>query len=261
VIDPYSRGYVRLNSSYLHDPPEIQGNYLTDAADMARLVSGVRIALKILDTMPLESLQGEKFIPIQPDVGTIDAEIEAYIQQFAGTLFHPVGTCRMGPDPYDAREPAVVDAQLRVHDVQGLRVVDASIMPWITSGNTYTPTVMIGEKAADLIKGAHAQRESGFRINMVLKVRERDVERFRSLLGPLVRMPQKGLLRFEIDSDPYDRTRFISSELWETKAAWEARETGRGYQEFFVPQVAPLVLEAKPLEPVASWESAVGSSA
>ena len=76
-----------------------------------------------------------------------DAEIEQFIRQYADTIYHPVGTCRMGPGPLD-----VVDAELRVHGLVGLRVVDASIMPRIVSGNTNAPTVMIAEKAVDLLR-------------------------------------------------------------------------------------------------------------
>ena len=78
-----------------------------------------------------------------------DAEIEQFIRQYADTIYHPVGTCRMGPGPLD-----VVDAELRVHGLSGLRVVDASIMPRIVSGNTNAPTVMIAEKAVDLLRAA-----------------------------------------------------------------------------------------------------------
>ena len=78
-----------------------------------------------------------------------DAEIEQFIRQYADTIYHPVGTCRMGPGPLD-----VVDAELRVHGLAGLRVVDASIMPRIVSGNTNAPTVMIAEKAVDLLRSA-----------------------------------------------------------------------------------------------------------
>ena len=78
-----------------------------------------------------------------------DAEIEQFIRQYADTIYHPVGTCRMGPGPMD-----VVDAELRVHGLAGLRVVDASIMPRIVSGNTNAPTVMIAEKAVDLLRAA-----------------------------------------------------------------------------------------------------------
>ena len=80
---------------------------------------------------------------------TTDAQIEQFIRNKADTIYHPVGTCRMGPGPMD-----VVDAELRVHGIAGLRVVDASVMPQVVSGNTNGPTIMIAEKAADLIKAA-----------------------------------------------------------------------------------------------------------
>jgi choline dehydrogenase-like flavoprotein len=86
---------------------------------------------------------------------TTDAQIEAFIRQYGDTIYHPVGSCRMGPSP----EHDVVDAQLRVHGLQGLRVVDASIMPGIVSGNTNAPVIMIGEKAAAMIAGC--ERASG----------------------------------------------------------------------------------------------------
>jgi choline dehydrogenase-like flavoprotein len=87
-----------------------------------------------------------------------EREIRQFIRGFAGTLFHPAGTCRMGPHAHGESRPAVVDARLRVHGVGGLRVVDASIMPNITTGNTHTPTAMIAEKAAEMIKRDRGER-------------------------------------------------------------------------------------------------------
>ena len=81
-----------------------------------------------------------------------DAQIEAYVRQHADTIYHPVGTCRMGPAAQAAAGGSVVDAELRVHGLQGLRVVDASVMPQIVGGNTNAPTIMIAEKAADLVR-------------------------------------------------------------------------------------------------------------
>ena len=84
-----------------------------------------------------------------------DAALERFVRDTAATIYHPVGTCRMGPEPH-APQPAVVDAQLKVHGIDGLRVVDASVMPRIVSGNTNAPTMMIADRAADFILGARA---------------------------------------------------------------------------------------------------------
>jgi len=127
--------------------PLIDPNFLPDHDDVDRLVRGFRQMRHILAQPALATHGGrERAISAQ---ATTDAQMEAFIRQHADTIYHPVGTCRMGPTPDD-----VVDAQLRVHGIDGLRVVDASIMPRIVSGNTNAPVIMIAEKAADLIKAA-----------------------------------------------------------------------------------------------------------
>jgi choline dehydrogenase len=143
-LRPRSRGFVRVRSA---DPGErllVQPNYLAEASDMAAIKAGIRHIRAILATEPLRSLVERE---IEPGAAIADdAALEAYIRAKANTVFHPVGTCRMGADA-----GAVVDERLRVHGLAGLRVADASIMPIIPSGNTMAPTIMIGEKAADLI--------------------------------------------------------------------------------------------------------------
>jgi choline dehydrogenase-like flavoprotein len=129
----------------------IDPNYLAERDDVDRLVRGFREMRRILGQPALAAHGGrERALSAQ---ATSDAEIEAFIRGHAETIYHPVGSCRMGPGPED-----VVDAQLRVHGIDALRVVDASIMPRIVSGNTNAPVVMIAEKAADLIKAAARAR-------------------------------------------------------------------------------------------------------
>lgn len=156
LVQPTSRGEVRLGGSQVGSPPRIYGNYLGRPEDMALMVEGVKIALRIALHPAFDAIRGPRMFPPVPPGGSgsfpTDGEIRKFIQGFAGTLFHPAGTCRMGPHPHDSRLPAVVDARLRVHGVSGLRVVDASVMPHITTGNTHTPTTMIAEKAADMIR-------------------------------------------------------------------------------------------------------------
>ncbi|HYL05299.1 MAG TPA: GMC family oxidoreductase N-terminal domain-containing protein [Thermoanaerobaculia bacterium] len=155
LVQPESRGEVRLGGSQVGSPPLIYGGYLSRPEDMSLLVDGVKKALAIARHPAFDAVRGPRLFPPDPggnDAIPGDAEIRQFIQGFAGTLFHPAGSCRMGPHPYAHRLPAVVDARLRVHAVAGLRIVDASIMPHITTGNTHTPTTMIAEKAADMIK-------------------------------------------------------------------------------------------------------------
>lgn len=144
VLRPRSRGSVRLASRDPLAAPLIDPNFLGDPDDLARLVRGFKIMRRILSQPALASLGGRE-LAVSARAQS-DAEIEAFIRDHADTIYHPVGSCRMGPDPMD-----VVDAQLRVHGMQGLRVVDASVMPFITSGNTNSPTLMIAEKTAQRI--------------------------------------------------------------------------------------------------------------
>lgn len=160
LVNPESRGEVRLGGSQVGSPPQIHGNFLSRSADMELFTEGVRIALRIALRPEFNAFRGPRMFPPVPQGGDpaafpTDQEIRQFIRGFAGTLFHPAGTCRMGPHAHHGQRPAVVDARLRVHGVAGLRVVDASVMPHITTGNTHTPTAMIAEKAADMIKNEH----------------------------------------------------------------------------------------------------------
>ena len=145
LLQPKSRGSVTLASRDPMALPLVDPNFLGDPSDMVRMVRGFRRTREIL-AQPALAQFGAKELAASASART-DAEIEQFIRQYADTIYHPVGTCRMGPGPLD-----VVDAQLRVHGLQGLRVVDASIMPRIVSGNTNAPTVMIAEKAVDLLR-------------------------------------------------------------------------------------------------------------
>lgn len=146
VMHPQSRGQVRLNSADPHDKPLIDSNFLSHPEDLRKLVAGVRLVRKLAASQAFtRRLKGE-LVP-GPQVES-QAQIEQWIRDNLGTVFHPVGTCKMGHD-----EQAVVDDQLRVHGVHGLRVADASIMPSLTTGNTNAAAIMIGEKAADLLLG------------------------------------------------------------------------------------------------------------
>lgn len=145
VLRPNSRGSVTLASADPFMPPLIDPNFLDDADDVARMVKGFRIMREML-AQPALARFGARELSRSASAQT-DAEIEGFIRGQADSIYHPVGTCRMGSDSM-----AVVDAQLRVHGIEGLRVVDASIMPRIVGGNTNAPTIMIAEKAADLIR-------------------------------------------------------------------------------------------------------------
>ncbi len=143
-LRPKSRGHIGLNSSDPRDPARIEPNYLSHPDDMATLEKGVKAARKLLAAKAFDPYRGEELFP-GPQVQS-DQQIRDFIRRKAGTIYHPVGTCKMGIDAM-----AVVDASLKVHGMTGLRVVDASIMPTLVGGNTNAPTVMIAEKAADMI--------------------------------------------------------------------------------------------------------------
>ena len=144
-LRPESRGEIRLRSPEPRDAPEIHPNYLASRTDCDTLVAGVKIARDIAAQPPLADMIEEEYAPGAYERS--DAALLDWARQTATTIYHPTGTCRMGAD-----EKAVVDSRLRVRGVAGLRVADASIMPEIVSGNTNAPTIMIGEKASDLIR-------------------------------------------------------------------------------------------------------------
>ena len=143
-VRPESRGHIHIKSPDSRVYPSIAPNYLSDPLDQEVAVASLKIARKIMSQPALASYLESTFDPF----GNTDEEMLGYAKVAGATLYHAVGTCRMGHDPM-----AVVDPQLRVHGVENLRVVDASIMPRIASGNTNAPTIMIAEKAADMILG------------------------------------------------------------------------------------------------------------
>jgi choline dehydrogenase len=146
VARPDARGSVSLASGDPDAPPVIDQNYLGTERDRMVAREGVRIARRIFSQKAFDEVRGEELAPgaqVQSD-----AEIDAFIRANAEADYHSVGTARMGSDAM-----AVVDAELRVHGVEGLRVVDASVMPHLPGGNTAIPVAMIAEKAADMIRG------------------------------------------------------------------------------------------------------------
>ncbi|QNB12550.1 GMC family oxidoreductase [Paraburkholderia tropica] len=152
VLRPASRGTVTLASADAREAPVIDPRFLSDARDLDLLVEGTRIARRILDAPALLRMGGRE---IYTQAGQSDAELRATIATHADTIYHPVATCRMGSDAQ-----SVVDPQLRVRGATHLRIADASVMPTLIGGNTNAPTVMIGERAADLIVAARRESAS-----------------------------------------------------------------------------------------------------
>ncbi len=141
---PESRGHIHIASPDPRKPPAINFNFLSSPVDAELTVRAIRIACSVMHAPALAHLQITEIAPGRER--RTDDEILDWVKQAAETTYHPVGTCKMGPDAQ-----AVVDARLRVHGVAGLRVADASIMPTLTSGNTNAPSIMIGEKAAAMV--------------------------------------------------------------------------------------------------------------
>lgn len=151
LLRPKSRGTLTLRNADPLAPPRIDPNFLADPDDVRRLVRGFRAMREILEQPALAGHRGREH---ERSAGAkSDADIEAFVRNHADTIYHPVGTCRMGDDAL-----AVVDAQLRVRGLEGLRVVDASVMPSVVGGNTNAPVIMIAEKAADLVRAAAGAR-------------------------------------------------------------------------------------------------------
>lgn len=148
VLRPHSRGWVRLKSADPTAAPAINPNFLSDRRDMDLLMKGARLMARIADAPSFRQLGAQDRHPIDYED---DAALEARIREVSDTIYHPVGTCRMGADA-----DSVVDPQLRVRGVEGLWVADASIMPRLVSGNTNAPSIMIGERCADFVKSALA---------------------------------------------------------------------------------------------------------
>lgn len=143
-LRPKSRGSLGLVSDDPLEPPRITANYLSHPEDMEVMLKAIKLSRQILKQSSFNHYRGKEVFPGK-EVQS-DEQLAEFIRQKAESIYHPVGTCKMGHDTQ-----AVVDDRLRVHGVQGLRVVDASIMPTLVGGNTNAPTIMIGEKAADMI--------------------------------------------------------------------------------------------------------------
>lgn len=148
-----SRGYLKLRSANPREHPIIEPNYLSTPEDVVDIRAAVRLTREIFEQQVFDELRGDPISPAQ-SVKT-DAEIDAWVRQHTESAYHPSCTNRMGEG-----ENTVVDSQTRVHGLENLRIVDASIMPNIVSGNLNAPTIMIAEKAADIILGKSALPKS-----------------------------------------------------------------------------------------------------
>jgi choline dehydrogenase len=146
---PQSRGTVLAKSSDPRELAALDPNFFSVPDDLRVMRDGLRISRDIVSQAAFDDIRGEEYAPGAK--AQSDADLDEYIKNNCNSVYHPVGTCKMGTDPM-----AVVNDRLQVHGVEKLRVVDASIMPTLTSGNTNAPTIMIGEKAADFILGKAA---------------------------------------------------------------------------------------------------------
>jgi choline dehydrogenase len=152
VLRSESTGSIHIKSSDPAEAPAIRFNFLSSEQDRVGLLAAMRKGRELMAVSPLKEVTGEEIAPgasLQSD-----AELLEWVRHNAETTYHPVGTCKMGSDP-----TAVVDRELRVHGIEGLRVADASIMPTLTSGNTNAPSIMIGEKCAEMVQAAAALKE------------------------------------------------------------------------------------------------------
>ena len=146
-LRPESRGHIRITNGDAREKPAILANYIDKETDRQVLLAGMRMLRRIADQAPFANLVKREYQP-GPEAAS-DDDLMAFARRMGTTIFHPCGTCKMGP----ATDPnAVVDERLRAHGLEGLRIVDASIMPTMTSGNTNAPTIMIAEKAADMLR-------------------------------------------------------------------------------------------------------------
>jgi choline dehydrogenase len=152
VLRSESTGSIHIKSKNPVDPPAIRFNFLSSEHDRTGLLAAIRKGRELMATSPLKDVTGEEIAP--GAAVRSDADLLGWVRNNAETTYHPVGTCKMGSDPM-----AVVDRELRVHGLEGLRVADASIMPTLTSGNTNAPSIMIGEKCAEMVLAAAAVRE------------------------------------------------------------------------------------------------------
>lgn len=163
-LRPESTGHLELRSDDMADAPIIHPNYLSTQTDQDTIVAGIKVARQIARHAPLAEVLVEEYSPGATLSDEDHAGILDWARETSTTIYHPTGTCKMGTDPM-----AVVTPELKVRGIEGLRVADASIMPKIVSGNTNAPTIMIGEKASDLVLAA-AQADTAARTNRVLEV-------------------------------------------------------------------------------------------
>ena len=170
LTHPQNIGSVSLRSRDPKDTPMIQMNYLQSEADVEKLVAGIKLLRNLFGASAFDEFRGEEIAPGADKQS--NAALVTYVREACDTVYHPVGTCKMGTDPM-----AVVDPELRVHGVEGLRVVDASIMPTITTGNTNAPTIMIGEKAADFIKASRDRQTLHSKYNFNALIAKQNIAR------------------------------------------------------------------------------------